>query len=240
MPNNITNELTIDADRPEVNRILNSIKSDEYGIGSIDFNKLIPMSAELAIESSSRSDNGLDIYTEFKKINPLITASWINTVSEEDEVGITRGLLRKYRAVIKNDPERIALGEKCYNNIENHGAPSWYMWRIKNWGSKWNAYGFEDMAPFDPDSNRICFYTAWSSVPQVIGKIAEMAPSAALTYRYADEDLGVNIGVLEYRNGKLDREYHPDVMSKEAYKLAADIIGIDPETEEESEGMDLS
>lgn len=43
MPNHITNRLTIVADQERVQEILETIKYDDKGIGSIDFNKIIPM-----------------------------------------------------------------------------------------------------------------------------------------------------------------------------------------------------
>lgn len=43
MPNNITNIIKIDAADSRIKQILEEIKDDEIGIGSIDFNKIIPM-----------------------------------------------------------------------------------------------------------------------------------------------------------------------------------------------------
>ena len=43
MPNHVTNILRFDADLKKVKEILEVIKQDEYGVGSFDFNKIIPM-----------------------------------------------------------------------------------------------------------------------------------------------------------------------------------------------------
>ena len=51
MPNHVTNRLTIHAEGKRLEEILDAIKSDEAGRGSIDFNKLIPMPESLNIES---------------------------------------------------------------------------------------------------------------------------------------------------------------------------------------------
>jgi len=43
MPNHITNRLRFNADSEKVKEILEAIKQDKIGVGSIDFNKIIPM-----------------------------------------------------------------------------------------------------------------------------------------------------------------------------------------------------
>ncbi len=43
MPNHIINRLRFDADDKTVKEMLEKIKQDEFGVGSIDFNKIIPM-----------------------------------------------------------------------------------------------------------------------------------------------------------------------------------------------------
>ena len=43
MPNHVTNRITIIADKQRTQEILGFIKNDERGLGSIDFNKIIPM-----------------------------------------------------------------------------------------------------------------------------------------------------------------------------------------------------
>lgn len=43
MPNHVTNILSVSGDREKVREMFEAIKSDEIGLGSIDFNKVIPM-----------------------------------------------------------------------------------------------------------------------------------------------------------------------------------------------------
>ena len=66
MPNHITNILTINnVSENRLYEILDSIKTEEFGRGSIDFNKILPMPPELDLESSSRSMRGLELYQQF-------------------------------------------------------------------------------------------------------------------------------------------------------------------------------
>ena len=43
-------------------------KHNEYGLGSIDFNKLIPIPPELDIEDGSRTTHGLKTYKDFIEV----------------------------------------------------------------------------------------------------------------------------------------------------------------------------
>ena len=68
MPNHITNIVKYEGDADRIKEMLEQIKVDEFGIGTIDFNKLIPMPESLNIESGSRTDRGLKAYKEFLEI----------------------------------------------------------------------------------------------------------------------------------------------------------------------------
>lgn len=43
MPNHITNIIAVSGDESRVKSMLKEIQTDEYGVGSVDFNKIIPM-----------------------------------------------------------------------------------------------------------------------------------------------------------------------------------------------------
>ena len=73
MPNHITNILTFEGGSEQVHAMLDKIKSDELGVGSIDFNKIIPMPESLAIEAGSRTDNAL--YVCMMALNPMLLTS---------------------------------------------------------------------------------------------------------------------------------------------------------------------
>ena len=68
MPNHITNILKFKGDSEQVHAMLDKIKSDELGLGSIDFNKIIPMPESLNIEAGSRTDEAL--YVCMMALNP--------------------------------------------------------------------------------------------------------------------------------------------------------------------------
>ncbi|MGM9611762.1 MAG: hypothetical protein ACI3ZE_09090 [Candidatus Woodwardiibium sp.] len=58
MPNHVENIITLRGNAQEIRRMLEQIKSDELGVGTVDFNKIIPMPESLSIEAGSRTDRG--------------------------------------------------------------------------------------------------------------------------------------------------------------------------------------
>lgn len=71
MPNHVVNHISLQGDPEKIRSMLETIKSDEHGIGSVDFNKIIPMSKSLDIEASSRTDRGLKVYRDFIDVYTL-------------------------------------------------------------------------------------------------------------------------------------------------------------------------
>lgn len=65
MPNHVMNVVTFNGSNKSVQEILEEIKDDEIGYGSIDFNKIDPMPTELNIESGSKTNEGLKYYKDF-------------------------------------------------------------------------------------------------------------------------------------------------------------------------------
>ena len=65
MPNHVTNIIEIKGNPARIKAMFEAVKSDEYDLGSIDFNKLLPMPPELDVEESSRTTRGLKAYKDF-------------------------------------------------------------------------------------------------------------------------------------------------------------------------------
>ena len=233
MPNHITNILTIQADENKVHSILESIKSDEYGIGSIDFNKLIPMPESLNIEAGSRTNRGLKIYKAFMQDSAAIAYSDVqNTEPSPEHSQAVTALLKKYQEMTKDDPELLQLGRKCYENIQNYGCTDWYDWSIKNWGTKWNAYGYKEFPEYQEGDSELRFLTAWSAPHPILEKLSELYPDVTFSHRWADEDFGNNVGEREYCASEIVSENIPTGSSVEAVEMAADIMNIELNSEE--------
>lgn len=166
MPNHVTNIIEItdgNLTKDRITEILESIKCDDAGIGTIDFNKLIPM------------------------------------------------------------PDYIFRDNLGPEEREKYGQNNWYDWSIKNWNTKWNGYHFGKYE----GGNSISFQTAWDAPHPVIKALSQKFSGISFTHQWADEDIGVNVGRLDYRNGMVIDEYYPEAQSKEAYEMASDIMGVE-------------
>lgn len=223
MPNHVENIITFKGDKKKILEMLEAIKSNDYGLGTVDFNKIIPMPESLNIEAGSRTDRGLNLYKEFigglfnRKETDVLKFS-AKTLAESEKV-----FLSKRKDI---DSAEWELGKTTWNNIQNYGAPTWYEWSINNWGTKWNAYGYDENADYSGNEN-LWFQTAWSAPHPILQKLSEMYPDIIFEHDWADEDLGANCGRKIYRNGECTEEYYPE-SQKEAIEFACRIWDYDP------------
>lgn len=80
---------------------------------------------------------------------------------------------------------------------------------------------------WDKDDDTLEFFTAWSSVPTILEALSRKYPDQTISYCWADEDIGSNVGEAVYKNGEMIDANIPEPGSREAYELASDIMGID-------------
>jgi hypothetical protein len=165
MPNYVTNTLRIDGVSAErATEILDAVKDDALGRGSMDFNKIISM------------------------------------------------------------PDHIFRGNLGQKEREIYGKNNWYDWSCANWGTKWNAANHTD-EPVAEGTTSTRFDTAWSYPEPAMQRLSEMFPDARFFCRWADEDIGANVGEHLWQDGELLDWDIPKSKSKEAYEMAADIMG---------------
>ena len=225
MPNNITNQITFGSDSVSLaafQQMLHDVRMEGQPLGSFDFNKLLPMPKELDMEAGTRTDRGLKLVQEYHHALADLERQKPALTPEEYAANLRqcKGLYRKKRMA---DPEAWSLGEKAYGNIQRFGSPTWYEWCNRNWGTKWNAYGFP---PLEQNSDTMEFYTAWASVPKIISVLSRKYPEQTITYRWADEDIGHNVGEFTIKDGAVIDINIPEGGSREAYELAAEIMDV--------------
>ena len=216
MPNYVKNILSFDGDPVQVDRLFSTIQGEN---GPMDFNKLIPMPSELEIESGSRTAAGFKKYMEFVADTGFSTEMEPAYLTAHPEI----------------DREEWDLGKQTYQNIQKYGCPTWYEWRIQNWGTKWNASGAEVL------DGRLSFLTAWNAPKQILEKLSQMFPSITIHHVWADEDIGHNCGDRTYKNGTVTQEHLPT--GQEAVELGCDLWNIDPEeflSESQGPGMGMT
>lgn len=120
MPNHVENIITLKGDEKKIREMLEAIKNDDYGLGTVDFNKIIPMPKSLNIESGSRTDRGLKAYSDFIDVyvfgrNAEDALNAIRNISKESEDAFL-----KQRTDVEID--EWELGKTAWNNIQNYGA----------------------------------------------------------------------------------------------------------------------
>ena len=189
MPNHIINTIRLTGDREKISELLESVKDNRFGIDSLDFNKVIPMPESLQIETSSSMERGLKAYKEFVDICTFDGANkdmdLLNIPDDKENI-----FLRMRKDVKREDWE---LGRQAFSNEIMYGAPSWDDWAKKNWGTKWNSYGYDNLNRSDIAENPVLsFYTAWSAPHPIIEKLAERYPEVSFEHEWADEDSGMN------------------------------------------------
>lgn len=223
MPNHVQNKIVFSGDQKQITAMMKKIQNDEFGFGTIDFNKIIPMPESLKIEAGSKTNKGLSIFREIVERH-LENTDDATPVSMED---IAKNAEEELRAQNAEIGEEWELGIKAWQNIVDYGFPTWYEWSIANWGTKWNAYGQNE----NKDGNELqgkCIYlqTAWSAPHPVLQRLSEMYPDVRIEHMWAEEDLGCNCGQRIYFGGEMISEYIPDGLR--ATDFALDLWGYDP------------
>ncbi len=226
MPNNITNQITFGSDSAALTtfqRMLHDMRMEGQPLGSIDFNKLLPMPKELDMEAGTRTDQGLKLVREYHHALDILAQRKPGMTPAEYALSLRQceGLYRKKRMA---DPMTWALGEQAYTNIQRFGSPTWYEWCNRNWGTKWNAY---QPCPLRENDHTMVFFTAWNSVPKIVALLSRKYPEQIITYRWADEDIGHNVGEVTLKGGEVIDLNVPESGSREAYEMAAEIMGMD-------------
>ena len=148
MQNYVKNILSFDGDQDQVDRLFSAIQGEN---GPVDFNKLIPMPPELEIEASSRTTAGLKKYMAFIGDHDFSTEREPAYLAAHPEI----------------DREEWELGKQAFHNIREFGCPTWYEWRIQNWGTKWNASRAEVL------DGRLSFLTAWNAPKPILEKLSQ-------------------------------------------------------------------
>lgn len=242
MPNHITNRLTVKTEGERLEEILAAIQSDSIGRGSIDFNKLIPMPESLNIESGSKTDRAISVYlTALNLHSPNMGCEKMEYNQLLELRDRINGSDTFYKFQCEMSPEELskvtqycpldemlALGKTAVDNFIQYGSIDWYQWCNKNWGTKWNAYGY-DYIGIPSRDNVLTYLTAWDGVPELMAALSSRFPDVEFQYEYADEDVGTNVGRVDFLGGETIYEDIPDTHSKEAFEMAFDIMNCTPD-----------
>jgi hypothetical protein len=103
------------------------------------------------------------------------------------------------------------LGRQQLDNLENYGHATAIDWRLKNWGTKWDAYFIQKERR--PGRLTYHFQTAWSPPLPVVAQLGRAFPSLAFELLYFERGCAFQ-GELKLAEGvtvgHVEQEYHGD------------------------------
>lgn len=173
--------------------------------GEFTFNKVIPMSKDLEIESGSNTDRAIAFFLTERLSKTAAEANLAQYVSNMFDEDWAETVVMRLQNSYMDDEEADKLyemGRQYIYNLEHYGAYNWYDWRIKEWGSKWEA----EETVFDPQKPGEVSFMAVGYPGPIFEAICE---------RYPDDKINFTIYYLdaveyyENRNGKLSLVYCP-------------------------------
>ena len=239
MPNHVTSVITLSGDESRLKAMLEQIKNDEVGIGSVDFNKILPMPEALHLTSGSIESDAIAVY--LSAINPINEEfSGVKKIGADEFREMLKKLPSSSKKIDMMMPEKEAInlsedryreslqylaekGEKYVSNVLKYGVSTWYDWAVGNWGTKWNAYGYDNGV--EMEDSKLKFLTAWAAPHPILQKLSEMYPDIKFEHEWADEDIGSNCGRYVYYDGERIEEYFPE-SQKECLEFAARVMDV--------------
>lgn len=193
MPNHIAHRVKFIGEQlAEASQFVQS-QDGNGDICPFDFQKIVPRPKDLDITS-----NGLVMYLQ----NPFTIHHPCSTLID----GIRKAKLEW----VQN------FAQACIN-LNKHGHASWYLWSLEHWGTKWNAYDQRQIEP-----GYFYFKTAGSHPRPIFIALSKRFPELTISVEYADEEIGFNLGRLEYRAG-ICRDAGTPTKLTEAKKFAMDL-----------------
>ena len=186
MPNHVVNIVSFEGKSLQIKQMLSEIQNDEFGPGSISFQKLIPMPPELEIECGSRTEQGIKAYRDYL----------LQTPAASSQTSIDSYL----QAHPEIDRSTFELGKRAALNSVDYGSPTWYEWHIARWGTNWDAYGYEENVDYST-TGELRFLTAWAEPQPVMEKLSVMYPLIKITHKWANGDVSMGCGKAVYQAG---------------------------------------
>jgi hypothetical protein len=136
---------------------------------------IITSNAEVFKKYITKNENGEPIF-DFEKILPMPAelqgiTSPANIVSKEEMAKCFADYKEWQKTDMKKCKPRVNISLEFSNYLkQKYGADNWYDWRVKNWGTKWNAKN----VILDESGNLKSFDTAWSPPSKIFEEIARI------------------------------------------------------------------
>lgn len=122
-------------------------------------------------------------------------------------------------------PPHISQDSVPLEKLRDRGIPNWFNWNRDNWGCRDNAYGFHRLLE-RASPEKLLFEAGWTPPHKVVQKLSEMYPDITIVHQWADDNVGFDCGMREYKAGAYTEAYFQPG-SREAYEYAAQVMDID-------------
>jgi hypothetical protein len=216
MPNWCSVSFDVYGAAEDLTRFRKFVAGNDHGESTaFDFNKLIPMPAELRDETD---DNGVAYTIYYGDAEPMLELYW----AKKENI-TTLKQLKDY--LESKDPDLRATADRWKTNMENYGVGGWYDWSCQNWGTKWNACEAEIWE--NPEGSlHVAFDTAWSFPSPVMEKLVAKFPMLIFQGSAVEPSFEIFLG-FDGRDGKLTTE-----------DISDEYLASDEEDEDEDEDSD--
>jgi len=154
------------------------------GAAYFDFNTIIPMPNILQGTVCRTSvDDALVVLGR-------ADLAWLGKESLEKRMQQQFGLQDIEALKAKIEMEAFEDARRSIQAFEETGFANWYIWANANWGTKWNACGFEVVAD-EPGRYEFLFDTAWAPPLPVFEKMGEMFPALDFDLYYSEPGMEI-------------------------------------------------
>lgn len=126
----------------------------------------------------------------------------MNVISCEQSYPLTELMSGKGRVdfnLIIPQPANLEYGP--YDGEQDEAIVGRLNWNRINWGTKWNASSTR--LELDDPTPTLSFKTAWSHPWPIISTLSQLFKDSTFEVKYADEDLGYNLGHYNIKDGLL-------------------------------------
>ncbi len=192
-----------------------------------DFNILIPMPALVQeTESSSAVNHGLivigaggisDLFASARShkdaVKAYLAMPWVR------QAGVTTYEELRH-LLLEHSPDCVEEAQKALRAYQAHGHASWYTWSIRNWGTKWNAYGAQILEQTD-DRLLFGFDTAWSPPTPIFDALAKREEVKNVLIDIVALDECANFGYI----GTISGGHHLGQIVEATNELCAAFVG---------------
>lgn len=87
------------------------------------------------------------------------------------------------KIVPEPDYDKIDVAPTFKKEDSDFRMPTWWDWRVQNWGTKWNSSDCE-VTIMDDEQIEFTFNTAWGPPEPIIHKLRELYPDVEITAFY--------------------------------------------------------